>query len=65
MELNKTGSQNQIFGRAQSQNASAELMRHKAIKYHYKIQNLLNEKYVQKGIAVPSGYEHYLQSFQG
>jgi hypothetical protein len=40
-------------------------MRHKAMKYHYKIQALLNDKYVSKGVAVPAGYEKYLQPFQG
>lgn len=52
----KTDHQNQV---------STDLMRHKAMKYHYKIQNLLNEKYITKGLNVPTGYEQYLQSFQG
>jgi hypothetical protein len=61
---------NQIFGSNPTQNvqtssASVEMMRHKAMKYHYKIQNLLNEKYVLQGVAVPTGYEKYLQPFQG
>lgn len=45
--------------------ASADLMRHKAMKYHYKIQNLLNEKYISRGLTAPAGYEQYLQPFQG
>lgn len=61
---------NQIFGQkpnqtVQNSNASTELMKHKAMKYHFKIQTLLNEKYITQGISVPAGYEKYLQPFQG
>lgn len=49
-----------------NQNANAtELMRHKAAKYHYKIQHLLNTNYVSKGVAVPQGYEGYMRPFEG
>jgi len=43
----------------------AKLMRHKAMKYHYKIQDELNREYVTKGIAIPDGYESYMRPFQG
>jgi hypothetical protein len=44
---------------------STALMRYKASKYHYKIQNHLNVNYVTKGETIPEGYEKYLQPFQG
>ena len=36
---------------------------YKAMKYHMKIQNKLNQDYVSKGLSVPAGYEKYLQPF--
>ena len=39
-------------------------MRYKASKYHYKIQNHLNTNYISKNLAIPQGYEKYLQPFQ-
>jgi hypothetical protein len=44
---------------------STALMRYKASKYHYKIQNHLNVKYVTKNVSIPEGYAQYLQPFQG
>jgi hypothetical protein len=44
---------------------SADMMRHKAAKYHYKIQALLNSNYISKGAGVPAGYEQYMKPFEG
>lgn len=41
-----------------------QLMRHKAMKYHYKNQKKLKEM-MAKGMACPAGYEKYLRPFEG
>lgn len=45
-------------------NDVVDLMKYKAAKYHYKIQGVLNERYIAQGIPVPKGYEQYLEPFE-
>lgn len=66
--LNATAQQNNMSPNgmsAEGNDATTQLLRHKAMKYHYKTQDLLNLKFVSKGVPVPSGYEKFLQPFQG
>lgn len=52
-------------GQNLSQAQSIEMMRHKAEKYHYKIQLFIRQNYIAKGLNVPEGYAPYMQPFRG
>lgn len=43
---------------------TAEKMKYKAAKYHYKIQKYLIDNYVSQNKDVPMGYEKYLKPFE-
>lgn len=53
---------NRLF---QQNNQNTDIIRHKAEKYHYKIQIFLKNNYVSKGLQIPEGYAEYMKPFNG